>query len=177
MTKNKLSKRRKYAIAFIVVILVLMLSIFFASTSDNVKISFFGSFLSVIFFAAVMLVLAIVQFIPSVFKRRSKIIIVLMCLLACIWLLLSTVMITGVIPDYYKDMPSVLQSSYSSYEGELTNFYVIKARGTHTYFFLDNTKFTVIGEFKPGVLVKGEIYRVEYLPNIKKVIHLYRVNK
>lgn len=177
MTENKLTIRQKYAIAFVVSILILMLSMLIAIGSDNVKISFFGSFLSVMFMTVVMLVFAIVQFLPSVFKRRSKIMIILMWLLACIWLLLSIVMITGLIPDYYKDMPSVLQSSYSSYKGELTNFYVIKSRQTHTYFFIDNIKFSVVGEYKPGVLVKGEKYRVEYLPNTKKVIHLYRIHE
>lgn len=76
--------------------------------------------------------------------------------------------------DYYKDIPDALNSNYSSCEGTLTKAYypnLSKQRGTK--FFINDTEFYISSRYK-DFFIKGTKYKVEYLPNSKYVINIYK---
>ncbi len=90
---------------------------------------------------------------------------------------MSILIITGLLPDYLNDIPYVVNSNYSSSEGVLTDFYVRHRRSTRTYLTIDNNEFDISGEYNSNFLIKGRRYHIEYLPNSKFVMHIYRCGK
>ncbi len=72
--------------------------------------------------------------------------------------------------NYYKDIPLVLNSKYSSYEGELSTYYSSQGIGTSMTIAIGDKEFDLDKQPSPNFLSIGKKYRVSFLPNTKYVI-------
>lgn len=89
--------------------------------------------------------------------------------------LLFSIFLTKQFIIFYEDIPAAINSNYSYFNGKLANFYVSHGKSTSTYVTIENEKFKINGDIsKKGYLVNGDTYAVEFLPNSKYVIALYR---
>lgn len=76
---------------------------------------------------------------------------------------------------YYKDIPYVINGEYSVIVGECTYCYAYRGRDSRLDMTIGDVKFKVALGYNTFVK-KGRIYKVEYLPNTKEVLHIYMVN-
>lgn len=152
--------------------IILILSIIFI-ISSNKKIVYFGKMIGLSSFTILFFLLGIIQFFPSRHKIMSSAKSAIMKVFGFSWIICSILIATGDLPNYYRDIPNIVNSDYSSYEGNLTDYYIAHGRTTTTYFTIGEKKFKVDGKYNDGVLVKDKRYRVEYLPNTKYVMNLY----
>jgi len=72
--------------------------------------------------------------------------------------------------NYYKDIPPVLNSNYSSYEGELSNYYSSQGIGTSMTIAIGDKEFDLDKQPSSNFLSLGKKYRVSFLPNTRYVI-------
>lgn len=167
-------KKLKITAAFLIGIIIVSFIISFALiASNNKKAVYFGTVIAISSFVLVMFILGLIQFIPSIYKGRSRTKLIVMWIFGICWILASISLIIGDLPNYYKDIPKVINSDYSSYEGKLTSYHISHGRTTTTSFTIEGRQFHVKGEYDAGVLIEGRKYRVEYLPNTQYVMNLY----
>lgn len=75
--------------------------------------------------------------------------------------------------NYYKDIPYAVSGQYSSVTGLCTRCYVRTGKTSNLDITIGNMEFTVESDYKNSIN-EGQIYKVEYLPNSKEVIEIYR---
>lgn len=73
--------------------------------------------------------------------------------------------------NYYKDIPFILNSDYSYFEGSLTH-YSTSGRGHTTTLIFGDKEFKIDYRVSPQFTVIGKRYSIEFLPNSKFVMSL-----
>lgn len=173
--KKDYKKRAILILILIGITLAIMVVSLLLASSSNSTNSFWGTLFGMSIMAVILLTLGVIQFIPSIFRRRSRIKAILLWVMGLLWILVSGFLLFGLLPNYYEDISNALNARYTSYEGILTDYSVShSSRSVETYLAIGDKKFYISGEYKPGVLIKGEKYRIEYLPHSKYVMHLYK---
>lgn len=145
---------------FIVLIVPFILSI-----SKNTVARFWGDIILYSLCTIFIFIVGIISIIPhkakhiKVKKAISGMIMGILCLAISTWLFVD------LLPQYYMDIPKVITSDYSVYEGQLTNFFVSHGRTVSTSFTIKDKKFKVYRVYSSDTLVIGKVYRVKYLPS------------
>jgi hypothetical protein len=142
--------------------------------SKDTKKEYFGTVIGYSSFVVIMFILGVIQFIPSVYKGRKPLRLIIMWIMGFLWTVSSIMLITGDLPNYYKDIDKIISSDYSSYEGRLNSYHIVHGKSTTTYFIIEDKEFHVKGKYDSNFLIEGRKYRIEYLPHTKYVINLYR---
>ena len=89
-------------------------------------------------------------------------------------LLIFSIVLNISLLNYYKDIPNILNSNYSSFEGKLTNF-AYDGKSNKTSLIFGTTRFTIDGRDSDYTNI-GKDYYVNFLPNSKFVMSLGRNN-
>lgn len=174
LNKNNNFKKEKVIPSFIffmifVVLFVGLIVSFLVSIFGGTKGSFFGGTIAITILCLFSFFTGIFHLIRTDEKHRMSI------KALGVVLLLTSFAFMSILIDYYKDVPKIINSEYSSYEGELTSFHVSHGRSTSTNLTIGNRTFEMSGEFSDkNFLIIGGKYRVEFLPNTKYVMNLYR---
>lgn len=172
---EKYTKKLKViTLTFVGLVLISFIISFILMVSKDTKKEYFGTVIGYSSFVIIMFILGVIQFIPSVYKGRKPFRLIVMWIMGFLWTVFSIMLIIGDLPNYYKDINSVISSDYSSYEGKLTNYHIVHGKSISTYFTIGDKEFHVNGKYDSGVLIEGRKYRIEYLPNTKYVINLYQ---
>ena len=100
----------------------------------------------------------------------KQIITSVLTLLSCALLLVFSI-ISSV--EHFKDIPYALNSNYAITEGLCTQSMSIYGKDTHLAIIIDNISLSTSIGYKKFIYT-GNVYKVEYLPNTKEVIHIYK---
>lgn len=167
--KEKLSILIFLGVLFIAVILPFILDIY-----GNLKARFFGDIISGTLITIVMFIIGTFSLILHK-NRDDKLLSLVRVRVLGIALLLFSIFFATTLLSYYKDLPKAINSDYSYYDGKLIKFHVSHGRSTSTYFTIGNKDFRINGApSSKDFLIIGKEYDVEFLPNSKYVIGLYR---
>jgi amino acid transporter len=169
----KENQRKKSKItALLAVLFAGLILLFILMFSPNKKARFLGDIICFSFIAILIFIIGVCLIIsrPSKDDKLSDIVRIkgfgTVCLFISILLSIYSLL------DYYKDVPKVINSNYSSYEGKLTKLYVHYGRATSTTFIIGDKEFKVTGKFTTNPPIIGNKYHVEFLPNTKFVMSL-----
>jgi len=175
-TENKCLEKRKFNHKSNIIFLAFFLLFFIAfSTSAVLKVfgglkaEFYGNVIGYTFLSIFFLTTGVVTLVVSTYDNK------LSTKTLGFLFIIFTAIPAIYLPNYYKDLPKVLNSDYSCYEGELTDYYVAYGKFTHTHLTIGNEKFNM--KCKPSAKnppIKGRMYSVEYLPNTKFVVNFYK---
>lgn len=170
LKKNKLLIGKVHVIPLIVFFVAIIIP-FFLSRSTNLKVQFFGLTIlssSIVIFVFIIGMCAIIMHSK---KENSLLQIVKLKFFGAAFLFISIYLGMNYSLNYYKDVPKIINSDYSSYEGQLTKFYVKYGRATSTNFTIGNKEFKVLGIFTNPLSI-GKVYQVKFLPNSEFVMSI-----
>jgi hypothetical protein len=85
-------------------------------------------------------------------------------------LLIFSIVLNISLLNYYKDIPNIINSNYSSFKGKLTNF-AYDGKSNSTSLIFGATRFTIDGRGSDFTTI-GKDYYVNFLPNSKFVMSL-----
>ena len=175
-TENKNLEKRKFNsksniifLIFFVLFSVTLTITVLLTIFGSLKWKFYGDVLTYAFLPIFFLTIGIAGLVASAYdnKLSTKALGILFVIL--------TIIPTMFLPNYIKDLRKLNNSEYSYYEGELTSYYIEYGKVTKTKFSIKDKRFTM--KCKPSrnsPLIIGEKYRVEFLPNTKFVVNLYK---
>lgn len=170
--KYNYGKKMRIFILVQFTLLIISFGIYFLNSNSIIEFyAFLIAFTIMDFFILEVIIILIYNSIKSrILKERMS-------------LLFKSILITGLVIffinytiKYYKDIPYVISGGYSSVEGVCTNSYESRGRAPHLDVTVDGIEFKV----KPGyknIIIKGQTYKIEYLPNTKEVMEVYTVEK
>lgn len=173
MRKNiKYTRSRKEKLLVLIPFFILILS-FILYLSGNSKAEFWANIIIGTFFIIFALIIGLYSLLSKNKGYKLSTIIRIKVIGAAV--LLFSIFLTKQFIIFYEDIPAAISSNYSYFNGKLVNFYVSHGKSTSTYVTIENEKFKINGDIsKKGYLVNGDTYGVEFLPNSKYVIALYR---
>lgn len=164
---NYKNKMRRFGL---VQICILLISFGFYVFSTN-SITKFYTFLVITTVFILILLQILHQFVKELFNRKSlkdkrilllKILVVIVALAAFSYNSIK----------YYKDVPYAVNSKYSVIVDECTYYYVNKGKDSHLDITVGGIDFNVSLKYE-RFIKRGEIYKIEYLPNTKEVLNIY----
>jgi len=166
--KEKSGEKIKRIIILIVLLVFMVIPMLILTISSNIKAKFFAYTMFDTFLVVVLFLFGILfAFVTNKNKVKIRsIIFTLICLVGSFYLIKPTI-------NYYKDIPKIINSNYSSYKGNLTNVETHNSsRSISTILTINNQKFEIHGTLTPEFKTIGKEYYVTYLPNSRYVIKL-----
>jgi hypothetical protein len=74
---------------------------------------------------------------------------------------------------YYLDIPNIISSNYSHYQGNLINYYFKASKGGYmTILIFKDNSFTIDHKVSSTYTTIGKKYYIKYLPNCRMVVNL-----
>jgi magnesium-transporting ATPase (P-type) len=168
-----MKKQRIILVSFLTIIIIIFSIPFLSKGILGRKVGFFIEMIVFTLLALMMFVSGLWLFFEKSRKERGFFKKLFIKTISALITIGSIVIFIGYVADYYKDIPEVVTSDYSTCRGKLTSYRINSGRHASTDLTIDEKEFKVEGKLNSSFLVKGRKYCIEYLPNTKFVMNVY----
>lgn len=169
--KEKPNEKLKRILFLIPFILVLLVPELIMIISRDAKVQFFASTIIYSFIIIIMFLLGLLLVFIRSGKDEKLVKIVWGRILGIAFLGIS-IFLSIQVSNYYKDIPVVINSDYSYFEGNLTNYHFNNRGGNSTSLIFGDITFKIYYKASPQFTIIGKKYYIEYLPHSKFVMSL-----
>ncbi len=166
--RNGTFKRILFSMVFIIILVV---PVIILSTSRGPKIKFFAYIVCYSFWAIITSLIGLLCIFMKIDKDEGFVRMVRVKITGIGFLVFSILFIMPTY-SYCRDIPVIISSEYSYFEGNLTNFHFTGGRSTSTILVFKDKTFKINYKVSPQFTVIGRKYYIEFLPNSKFVMSL-----
>jgi hypothetical protein len=160
------------SIVFLILFIVgALFPVIILSTSSDPKSKFFAYTICYSFWGIVIFLMGLLFVFLKIDKNDEFVRVAKIRILGVMFLVIS---ILFIIPaySYCKDIPVIIRSDYSYFEGNLTNFHFTVGRVNSTTLIFNDKIFKINYKVSPQFTVIGKKYYIKFLPNSKFVMSL-----